>query len=40
MMRVGSWNARIANHIRNKGYKVILGDKTYGSIRIITIEEK
>lgn len=39
-MRVGNWNTRIANHIRNKGYRVKLGVKDYRYVRTILIEEK
>lgn len=33
------YNVRIANYIRNKGYKVILGPSD-GMMQIITIEKK
>lgn len=35
-----SWHVKLANHIRNKGFKVTLDDKSYGIGRKITIEEK
>lgn len=34
------WHTKVANYIRNKGFKVTLDRKSCGTARLITIEEK